>query len=251
MTTHHICQHALIELNPFLSSISYSRKIPLANLAHVHRPGYLGYEARKSLWREASGAVHCMLTWPPVMLYVLLCSILYKLRSHALLQRKPFLCLMTGLDLGCRCHAPWRMWSLTSYFLLVLYLSISPVSALFQLIVSPLHLFLFYFWTGIKELLLSVCLHCQTIVSMRAQAIPVFSASYFPCQAQCMVHDLSKFIFINLLLKAVLDPDYALGARAIEGRARNVKIRETWSHVIMLLEVHAVIQLGSHGSLLG
>lgn len=63
----------------------------------------------------------------------------------------------------------------------------------------------------LEKLLLSAYLHGQTISSMRAGPCLFFSASYFPCHAQCVVHELS-IIFINLWMEAVLNPDYALGA---------------------------------------
>lgn len=128
MTTHHTCpwSYLLSMLNP--------RKIPLANSARICCSCYLGC---KAMVMEASGAVHCTLTWPFVV--AVLCFTLYKLMSHALPQRKPFFGLMTGLELDGICHAPKR--SLMRHFVLLLHLC---PSTLFQLIVSPLHPLLFY-----------------------------------------------------------------------------------------------------------
>ena len=147
--------------------------------------------------------------WP--FMVALLHITLYELKSHAVPQRKSFLALMTGLQLDCTCHAP-EGWGLQPG---------SPSSCC--LCVHQSH----------PSESSPLCVHSPFTPSALPTAVlwritckvPVFTASHkfregrdysclfsshFPCQAQCMAHNRSKFTLINLLTGAVLNPDSAL-----------------------------------------
>lgn len=101
MITYHTCQHALDGANPVVPSMPYPRKIPLANLAHICCPCYLGCQEHGVFMN--GGLWDCALYTLWSLMVALPCFSLYELRPCALPQRKPSLGLMAALELGPLC----------------------------------------------------------------------------------------------------------------------------------------------------